>query len=282
VFQGLRGVAAVARLIPLSVGRRIGTLLGILAHSVVRRERRKALRNIAVALPEKPERDRARLIRETFIHLGRSLFEICWLPNLTPARLPLDTTFEGLDNLRAAVDEKRGVVLFTGHCGNWEWMAAAIALAGFDMNVIAREIYDSRINDFVVTSRGRFGIRSIGRGSSSSAREILQTLKQGSILGVLIDQNIKAEGADVPFFGRPAFTPTGPAKLAIRAGAVAIAGFIERRGDRQIVRFEAPIITSRNDDAVELTARMTTAIENHIRQVPAQWVWMHDRWKSRK
>ncbi|HVT01941.1 MAG TPA: lysophospholipid acyltransferase family protein [Thermoanaerobaculia bacterium] len=281
VYRALRIFAAMARRLPLSLGRGAGSSLGLLAHAVVRRERAKALRNIAVAFPEKTDRERRRIIRDTFIHLGRSLFEICWLPNLNAPRMSRSTTFEGLENMKAAVAEKRGVVLFTGHCGNWEWMAAAIALSGFDMNVIARELYDPRINDFVVKSRAQFGVRSIGRGSSASAREILQTLKGGSILGVLIDQNIKAEGAEVPFFGKPAFTPTGPAKLAIRAGAVAIAGFIERQGDRQIVRFESPVITSRSDDAVALTTQMTSAIENHIRRVPSQWVWMHDRWKNR-
>lgn len=282
VYQGLRGFSAVARRLPLTLGRRAGSALGIVAHLVVRRERLKALRNIAVAFPDKSERERRAIVRSTFTHLGQSLFEICWLPNLDAAALARTTTFEGLENLRTAVGENRGVVLFTGHCGNWEWMAAAIALAGFDMNVIARELYDPRINDFVLASRGRFGVRSIGRGSTSSAREILQTLKKGSILGVLIDQNIKAEGADVPFFGKPAFTPTGPARLAIRAGAVAIAGFIERQETRQVVRFEKPVLTNRTDDAVELTARMTAAIENHIRRVPSQWVWMHDRWRHRK
>jgi len=161
-------------------------------------------------------------------------------------------------------------------------MAAAIALAGFEMNVLAREIYDSRINDFIVDSRGRFGMKTIGRGTGDAARDILRTLRSGAILGALIDQNIRAENAAVPFFGHPAQTPIGPARLAIRAGSTAIAGFIERRDDMQVIRFEEPIPTERDMDAVELTARLTKSIEDQIRRVPEQWVWMHQRWRDRR
>jgi KDO2-lipid IV(A) lauroyltransferase len=249
---------------------------------VLPRDRRKALASLATAFPEKSEAERAALCRGAFEHLGQSLFEIFWLPNLSAANFEATTRVEGVENLRRAYAEKRGVVLFTGHTGNWEWLAASIALGGFEMNVIAREIYDSRINDFIVQSRMRHGVKSIGRGSAAAAKEILQTLKRGAILGVLIDQNIDAESSDVPFFGIPAPTPTGPARLATRAGAMAIAAFIERRDGMQIVRYGEPIATSRETDPVELTATMTLAIETQIRRVPEQWVWMHERWKARK
>lgn len=225
--------------------------------------------------------EREHVSNAMFRHLGTSLVEIAWLPNLDPEKLGATTTIEGLEHLRAAIDAGRGVVLFTGHCGNWEWMAAAIGILGFPMNVVAREIYDSRINDFIVASRQRHGVTTIGRGSGNAAREILSTLRAGNVLGVLIDQSIRAENVDVPFFGAPAPTPVGPARLAIRAGAAAIAGFIRRDGARHIIRFEPPIFTSREDDAGQLTAHMTRSIEEHIRRVPEQWVWMHRRWSIR-
>lgn len=260
-----------------STGRRIGAL----AHSVTPRERRKAIESASIAFPEWPPERRAALVAESFRHLGESLFEVLWMPNLDRETMERTTRFEGLENLRRALEGGRGVVLFTGHCGNWEWMAASIALAGFEMNVVAREIYDPRINDFIVESRARFGMKTIGRGTGDAARDILKTLRTGAILGVLIDQNIRAESAKVPFFGRPAETPIGPARLAIRAGASAIAGFIERREGRQVIRFEEPVSTTRDMDAVDLTARLTMSIENQIRRVPEQWVWMHQRWRER-
>jgi KDO2-lipid IV(A) lauroyltransferase len=281
IWRALVGAFTVGRRIPLGAGRSIGKRVGRLAHAVVPRERRKALATLATAFPEKSEAERAALCRETFEHLGQSLFEIFWLPNLTTANFEETTRVEGVENLRTACAENRGVVLFAGHCGNWEWLSASIALGGFDMSTIARDLYDPRINDFVVRSRARHGVTSIGRGSAGAAKEILQTLKRGAILAALIDQNIDAESADVPFFGIPAPTPTGPARLAARAGAMAIAAFIERRDGMQVVRYEEPVATTRETDPVELTARMTLAIEAQIRRVPEQWVWMHERWKVR-
>jgi KDO2-lipid IV(A) lauroyltransferase len=282
IWRALVGAFAVGRRIPLGTGRSIGRRVGRLAHAVLPRDRRKALASLATAFPEKSVAERAALCRASFEHLGQSLFEIFWLPNLSAANFEATTRVEGVENLRRAYDENRGVVLFTGHCGNWEWLCASIALGGFTMNVIARELYDARINDFVVGSRALHGVKSIGRGSAAAAKEILQTLKRGAILGVLIDQNIDAECSDVPFFGVPAPTPTGPARLATRAGAMAIGAFIERRDGMQIVRYGEPIPTTRETDPVELTATMTLAIESQIRRVPEQWVWMHERWKPRK
>jgi len=269
-------------MLPLGGARSVGLLIGRLAHRVVPREREKALRNLSLALPELSDDARSRIARSVFLNLGRSLLEICWLPKLDEATLRTTTTIEGLEHFQAAVDRGRGVVLFTGHCGNWEWMASAIGLLGFRMNVIARESYDPRLNDFIVASRAAQSVKTIGRGSASSAREILQTLKNGDVLGVLIDQNIKAENVMVPFFGRPAPTPIGPAKLAIRSGAAVIAGFIEFQDGKQCIRFQQPIFPTRSDDPAALTATLTAAIEKQIRHAPEQWVWMHERWKARK
>ena len=277
----LRVSSRFVRLIPLPMAQAIGDWTGRLGWILVRRDRRKALSMIEIALPDKTPEDRHELARSCFRHLGTSLMEVGWLPNLDRDRLERLTTFEGLENLQAAVDENRGVVLFTGHCGNWEWMAAAIALAGFRMNVIAREIEESRLNDYIVHSRARFGIDTIGRGSSSSARDIIRTLRGGAILGVLIDQNIRTEIVKVPFFGHPAPTPVGPAKLAVKSGAMVLAGFAERRDGRHHIRFEPPIDTRELDDPRELTRIMTESIEAQVRRVPEQWVWMHKRWRDR-
>jgi Kdo2-lipid IVA lauroyltransferase/acyltransferase len=281
IFRALLAASAVGRRLPLPLARTAGGLLGRLAWLVLTRERRHALRHLAIAFPSLDDRERAAIGRRSFAHLGVSLFEILWLPNLDREQLESRTTFEGLEHLRAAASSGRGAVLFTGHTGNWEWMAAGIGILGFEMNVIARAIYDPRLNEFIVGSRARHGVVTIGRGSVNSAKEMLQTLRGGAILGVLIDQNIRAENADVDFFGLPAPTPIGPARLAIRAGSFAIAGFIERRGDRQHIRFEPPVATSRDDDPVELTRQMTAAIEVQIRRAPEQWVWMHQRWRRR-
>ncbi|MDX1584982.1 MAG: lysophospholipid acyltransferase family protein [Thermoanaerobaculia bacterium] len=271
----------VVRLFPLATAQRLGRAAGSLAWRVDRRNRDMALRSLETAFPDMNRNERESLALACFKHLGTSLMEVSWLPNLDAERMRETTEWEGLEHLRQAVDQNRGVVLFTGHCGNWEWMAASIALAGFEMNVIAREIEESRFNDYIVASRGRFGIDTIGRGSSSAAREIIRTLRSGSILGVLIDQNIQAEIVRIPFFGIDAPTPVGPAKLAVKSGSMAIAGFTERRNGRHHIRFEPPIDTRELADPREITRTMTESIEKQIQKTPEQWVWMHRRWRDR-
>jgi KDO2-lipid IV(A) lauroyltransferase len=135
----------------------------------------------------------------------------------------------------------------------------------------------------VTELRAKSGVRTIDRGSPTSAREMIQAIRRGGILGFVIDQNIRTESVKVPFFGRPALTPIGPARLAVRTEAIAVTGVIERRADgTHLARFLEPIECKRDDDPVALTARLTREIEEQIRRTPEQWPWFHDRWKERR
>lgn len=283
IGASLRLITRIGRRIPLSSMRAIGGRVGRFAGYTLTRMRRKARASITIAFPEYSPAERDGLMLAMFEHLGVSLFEVGWMmENLTAESLEETTEFEGMQNMRDAVAVGRGVMLVTGHCGNWEWLAGAVGLSGFRMSALARELDASGINSFIVESRQRRGIPSIGIGTASSAREILQTLRSGMILGVLLDQNIRAESVSVPFFGQPAPTPIGIAKIAIRSGALIVPGFIERRGTKQHIRFETPIRPGPGDDPIALTATLTERIEAQIRRMPDQWVWVHQRWKVRK
>jgi KDO2-lipid IV(A) lauroyltransferase len=281
--RAFRVVRAIGRRIPLATGRRLGRAIGRLAWHVARRERRKALANLAIAFPEWSATQREQAIRAMFRHLGESLFEMVWLPNLDVAMMARTTTIEGMDAVKALIDQGRGVMAFTGHCGNWEWLARVVSLSGCPVTTMQRERDDADMGQFITDIRDDGGIRTIDRGSPTSGREMLQAVRRGGILAFLIDQNIRAENVSVPFFGRPALTPIGPAKLAVRTGTPVVTMFIERRPDgTHHVRVNPPIEVSRDDDPVALTARITADTEAQIRRVPEQWVWMHDRWRERK
>jgi Kdo2-lipid IVA lauroyltransferase/acyltransferase len=276
-----RAIAGVGERLSLKSARRCGRALGFLAWHVARRERRRALENIALAFPEWDSRKHRETIRAMFAHLGMSLFEIVWLPNLRKG-FESTTIVEGHEPLMKLMSEGRSIVAYTGHCGNWEWVAYIVALLGFPLTALQRERDESEVNEFIRDLRATAGIRTIDRGSVSSGREMIQALRKPGLLAFLIDQNIRTESVKVPFFGRPAPTPIGPAKLNVRAEAVAVSIFIERREDgMQLVRFMEPIETKRTDDPVALTALITSQIEAQIRRRPEQWVWMHDRWKDR-
>ncbi len=281
IFRAVTLISVVGQTLPLPIGRAAGRALGTVAWHVARRERKKALANIAIAFPDWPPERRRSTIRSMFRHLGMSLFEIGWLPNLAMNHLAKTTSVEGLDRVVEQIAAGRSVVIFTAHCGNWEWLGYTAGLHA-PVTAIQRERSEEGMDDFLRGLRARAGIRTIDRGSAGAARELIQGLRKPGILAFLIDQNIRAENTKVPFFGRPALTPIGPAKLAIRGGALVGCAFIERGADGlHYVRFHELLETSRDDDPVELTARMTAAIEDQIRRVPEQWVWMHDRWRER-
>ena len=126
--RGLTLVSAIGRRIPLPLGQALGRALGSFAHLVVRRERAKALRNIAIAFPDWDEAKRKETVRAMFRHFGISLFELVWFPNMTVAERDRRTIIEGAEPLLQLIDAGRGVVVFTAHCGNWEWMSYAVGL----------------------------------------------------------------------------------------------------------------------------------------------------------
>ncbi|HWS71714.1 MAG TPA: lysophospholipid acyltransferase family protein, partial [Thermoanaerobaculia bacterium] len=148
--------------------------------------------------------------------------------------------------------------------------------------VLQRERDDQQMNRYITEVRTRAGVKTIDRGSPSSARDMIGAVRRGGILAFVLDQNIRTESVKVPFFGKPALTPIGPVQFAIRTEAVVAPAFIERRADgKQYATFGEPIHCTRGDDPVALAARITTLIEEQIRRVPEQWVWMHDRWRER-
>ncbi len=257
-------------------------MLGRIAWLVLPRQRRKALTNIGLAFPHWDETRRRATIRAMFQHFGMSLFEIAWLWNMDLAIRDRTTTFEGEEKLLQYIDEGRGVVFFTAHCGNWEWLSIAMGLFGRPTSVLQRERDDAGMNRYVTEFRARVGVHSIDRGTPAAPRQMIQAIRSGGILAFLLDQNMRTESVKVPFFGRPALTAVGPVKFAIRTEAVVITALQERRPDgTHHIRFHEPIECKRGDDPVALTARITRDIEAQIRRVPEQWVWMHDRWRDR-
>lgn len=282
IYRVITVLSAIVRRLPLPAVQRIGRALGAFASLVVRRERRKALANIAIAFPEWSAAQRRRTISAMFRHLGVSLMEILWLPNVDLAMRDRLTTFEGAEELVAVLREGRGVVIITAHSGNWEWLAMGTGLFGFPTSVMQRERNEADVNDFITATRARSGVHTIDRGSTGAARELIQSIRRGGVLAFLIDQNIRAESAKVPFFGKPALTPLGPVKLAIRTEALLCFAATERKPDgTHHIRYTTPVQLRRDDDAIRVTAELTAMIEAQIRRVPEQWVWMHDRWRER-
>lgn len=285
-YAVLRGALALVAALPLAWAAALGRALGGVAFRVAGGERRKALRSLERAFPDWSPGEREDVARRSFVHLGQSVFELACVAQIDRK---VDALIEWPEAdrkaLEAALARGRGVVFVSGHVGNWELLARRVALAGFPTQSIAKETTDPRTTALVERFRASAGVKSIWRGQDGAARQMLRALKNGEILGLVIDQDTRVQSVFVPFFGVLASTPRAPADLVLRTGAALMVGFCQRKNDGRylLTMRELPVEPSpdRERDAVAITERLSREIERAIRCAPEQWVWMHQRWKTR-
>lgn len=275
-----RALKTAAGVLPYRAAVLAGGALGSIAYVLLPRDRGRAISHLSTVFPERGRAWARRTAYRTFVHLGKALLEEL---AVSPRRLRSVVTFQGRENLRAAVAQGKGVVYMTGHIGNWELMGAAVA-AEHSLSVVAAPIEPKPLNDMIVGLRSGMGVRTILRSRPGAARELIRVFRENRILGILIDQDTEVEGAFVDFMGRPAWTPTAAAQMAIRFGAPVVFGYVLRGSDnRHTITVEGPLELTRSgneeEDIRTNTAMFTKMIENVILRNPEQWVWMHRRWR---
>ncbi len=269
---------------PRTMALSLGRVLGRLAHRFDRRGRDRAIQQVQRALEITAE-EAAALAKRVYLHIGMVALEIA-----SGAKLQQVELHDGdKAMLRRALDGGRGVIFVSAHVGNWELLAQRVAAEGFDAVTLARASPNPFIGRWLVQRRARAGVETINRGDPKAARKILSALKRGALLGVLIDQDTKVRSVHVPFFGRSAATPVAAAELALRRELPVVLGFIERsteRSDHHRVRLQevslGPYLKLPKPERVRaLTAALTAQIESEIQRHPHEWVWFHDRWRTR-
>lgn len=271
--------------VPRPVAGLLGRGLGRLAWRLDSKRRRIALENLDTAFGEtKTPEEKARIARESYENLGRLLFEFLRIPWLKPKDLEGWITPQSMERFDRALEKGKGVILVTAHFGSWELLGAYLGLAGYPMDVVARELDSPAAEEFVRWARTRCGNRLVYK--DRSMRQLIKGLSDGRVAGLLIDQNVSVrEGVFVYFFGELACTNKGPAMLASVSRAPVVPVFIVRENGRhRVVSGEVVEMASTGDreaDALENTARMTKAVEDMVRSHPEQWFWVHRRWKTR-
>jgi len=280
----LAGLGALPRRLALGVGSTIGRLGYLLPGNL----RRTGQRNLEIAFPEKSEPERRRILRGSFLSLGRLLGEFSQLPSATPETLRglIEYDEVGLAHLREAEKNKRGIIFLTGHLGVWELHSFGWSALEYPISFLVRPLDNDRIEEMIEAIRTRFGNRAIDK--KSAARQSLRVLREGGTLGILSDLNTQThEGVFVPFFGKLACTTAGIATLALKTDAVVIptcAVWDEKR-KRYFFHGDPPVELIRTGDHhkdIEVnTANFAAAIEAMIRLYPDQWLWIHKRWKTR-
>jgi KDO2-lipid IV(A) lauroyltransferase len=217
-------------LLPRGIALRVGEIMGRLAFHLLQKPRKRTLRNLSMAFNgEKSWQEIHVMAREVFANLGKNTFDCCVLNRRSLQEINKVVISKGEERIEEALKGGKGIIYITAHLGNWEVMAAYIALKGYPVNVIARSVYDERIDRIFLKFRSRYGVKTILRGKRrkresivTSTKKILGALKRNELLGILIDQNIKAiDSVPVTFLGIPAKTPSGAASLALGSQAEA-------------------------------------------------------------
>jgi len=282
--------------LPLSWGLALGAAGGRLAFHLLSRRRRVALANLEMTRaagflpPDLPVRSTARAV---FANHGRGAWEIlrAYHRGLAPFRADCRIA-EGGEHLERALAESRssgrGLMLLTGHLGNWEIMCHfATEFFGFKLNIVGRQTGHPFTDALTGRLRTLNGNRFLDK--DAEARDILAVLKSGGVLGTLIDQATVAGAAKsvtmVPFMGREATFHLGPLRLARRNGAAIVMGLFRREGRSHLGYFYPPLPPApdrpEEEDLLDKAGRLNDCLGEFIRRYPDQWLWGHRRWKTR-
>jgi Kdo2-lipid IVA lauroyltransferase/acyltransferase len=275
---------AAARWLPRPFVVALGAGMGELAYRLDRKHTHVALDNLQSAFDHTLSlAERRRITRACWRHYGRITADAAAFPRLAPSEIGTRIRYEGLDTLKAAYGEGRGVLVVSGHFGHWELIAYMQGFLGLPMLMITKPMKNPRLERALASVRTGSGNVIVAK--DNAVREVLKALGRGIGVAVMIDQDARGSGIFVPFFGRPSSTITTAGTLHLRTGAAVVAAFSypEPGGAWRITyeRMTFPGLTGDRDrDARRITEETTALLESKIRERPELWMWMHRRWKT--
>jgi KDO2-lipid IV(A) lauroyltransferase len=279
-------IIKVLGLLPRSLSRAAAVALAWLVYVLHVRLRHVGMRNLALAFPEKSKHERAWILRGEFTSLGRQLAEVCQFPRYTLENINKVVVYDGFENYERAFERHKGVLFLTGHLGGWELSAFTHSMHGHWMHVVMRPMDNVYLDRLIRSYRTMHGNTTVDK--DDFVRGLLAAMKKGEVVGILMDTNMTPpQGVFVDFFGIPACTASGLARIALRTDAAVVPTFTtwDRELRKYRLRFDPAVnlIRTGNDEAdiTANTALFTKIIEDYVRRYPEQWLWVHRRWKTR-
>ena len=273
-------------LLPRPIARSLGIGIGLAVYHLHERLRDVGRRNLSLAFPTMPDDERRRILRGEFVSLGRQLAEACMFPRYTRENVTDVVVYDGLENYERAMARGKGVLFLTGHLGAWELSAFAHSLQGHPLWIVMRPLDNPYLDRLVERYRTMHGNRTVSK--DDFVRGLLGAMRAGEAVGILMDTNMTPpQGVFVDFFGIPACTASGLARIALRTDAAVVPGFTvwDENKRKYVLRFDPAVELIRTGDneadIVANTALFTSVIESFVRRYPDQWLWVHRRWKTR-
>ena len=279
----LQGVGWRANRLRLEDALDWGASLGSLGYAIgIRKD--VALGNLSAAFPEKTGQECDAIARSLYRNLGRNLIELLRFETQSQSDVKAQVTFEGERHFRDARAKGKGAILVSGHFGNWELYAAAIAGAGYPFSVVVYPQHNARVDAMLNRLRQGKGVQIIYK--RNAAKDVLRALRDNRLVTMLSDQDAGSDGVFADFFGRPASTTRGPALFACKTGAPIITGVIVREAaGRHRGVIDPPLYADQSADRgreiERLTREIVSRLEQRVRQHPDHWYWVHKRWKTR-
>jgi Kdo2-lipid IVA lauroyltransferase/acyltransferase len=285
VYWFVRFLIWLSSIIPRTFWLKLCGVLGSIAYYFASETRKLTIKHLSMAFPEKTSDEIRTLAKRTFKMLGKNGGEIIRSSQIkTLEELNEVLVTHGIENYESAHARGKGVIFLTCHLGPFDLQITNMAMRGLTPNIIGSPLKDPRLNDLLWNYRNAHGAIPIERGKETF--RMIKILKSGGSVALLIDQDTRVKTVFVDFFGRKAATPVGATILAMKTGAAIVPTYVHLHTDGMQHMHILPEIPLRNTgdeeaDVVFNTQILTNFIEDTIRKHPDQWVWMHERWKTR-
>ena len=283
--------------LPLELAWLVGRTIGMLTYILDIRHRRVGLRNLRRVYPELTPRQLRLRLRRVYDHLGKVMVEMVRAPRMfgsiadsrpgsvTASRVNRYLELRNFEKVAEVCQNGRGAIFVTAHIGNWELTGAAMALLGLPLHSIARTMDNPLLDRHFTRLREIRGQKVLKK--HGSIRGVLSLLKSGQRLGIIVDQNAPVDNVFVDFLGMKAAVTRGVASLALKTGCAILPGYSYRASNshRHVVvagdPIEIPEDGSHEEKIRKITEQYTAVLEGWIREHPEQWLWIHNRWKTR-
>jgi len=285
LYVAVRFLIVILSLFDIETNLRSARVLGRLFWKYYPRGRQRALDNLHASFPDKSEEWIHETGRRSFENIVMLSVEILFTPRLVNKHnWRRYSRYVSVEYVKWMMKERKGLLMVTGHYGNFEILGYLMGLFGFEIYSVARPLDNKYLNRYLYSVRRRRGLKLIDK--KGAAELMPEIVRSGTTLGFIADQDAGRKGIFVDFFGRKASTYKSIGLLAITYSLPIVIGYCRRIDNHFFFEFKRTRMifpqewADKEDPLGWITAEYTKAIEDFVREDPTQYWWLHRRWKT--